>query len=150
MNIKENINCKDCSCLDTCYRCTEIIDSIRKTSSDIFYGVLIKPDINIEVGCSRFKKRESIMEEKRDEKTEVTRPDYYCVGREYEPRKVIRDWGLNFNLGNVIKYVSRAGRKDPSKKLEDLRKAEQYLKFEIEELENKYWSAEGEKLVNGY
>lgn len=51
-----------------------------------------------------------------------------------EPRKVIDAWGLNFNLGNVIKYVSRSGRKtaDP---IEDLKKARDYINFEIERIE---------------
>jgi hypothetical protein len=40
---------------------------------------------------------------------------------------------LNFNLGNVIKYISRAGRKGDI--LKDLYKARQYLDFEIEDLE---------------
>ncbi len=64
---------------------------------------------------------------------EVACPSHYVEGRSYEPKDVIRDWGLNFNLGNVVKYVSRAGRKDDA--LEDLRKARQYLEFEIEALE---------------
>lgn len=64
----------------------------------------------------------------------VSHPSHYTEGRKYEPRKVIADWGLNFNLGNAVKYVSRAGRKGD--KIEDLRKAIQYIKFEIEELED--------------
>ena len=63
----------------------------------------------------------------------VSHPAHYTEGRKYEPRKVIADWGLNFNLGNAVKYVSRAGRKGD--KIEDLRKAIQYIEFEIEELE---------------
>lgn len=63
----------------------------------------------------------------------ISSPDHYCKGRKYEPRKVIHDWGLNFNLGNAVKYISRAGRKNDI--LEDLMKARQYLDFEIEELE---------------
>lgn len=66
----------------------------------------------------------------------VTRPFHYTGGRNYEPRKVIHDWELNFNLGNVVKYVSRAGRKDGEDALIDLHKARQYLEFEIEEIEN--------------
>ena len=66
---------------------------------------------------------------------EVSHPSHYTEGRKYEPRKVIADWGLNFNLGNAVKYVSRAGRKGD--KIEDLRKAIQYIEFEIEELEEK-------------
>lgn len=65
--------------------------------------------------------------------TAVEEPPHYVAGREYEPVKVIRDWGLNFNLGNVVKYVSRAGRKGDA--LEDLRKARQYLDFEIEAIQ---------------
>lgn len=65
---------------------------------------------------------------------EVKNPEHYCAGRRYEPRKVIHDWDLNFNLGNAVKYISRAGRKgnDP---IRDLQKAKQYIEFELEELE---------------
>lgn len=41
---------------------------------------------------------------------------------------------MNFNLGNVVKYVWRAGEKDPAKHLEDLKKARWYLDNEIERL----------------
>lgn len=64
----------------------------------------------------------------------VSNPSHYCDGRTYEPRKVIADWDLNFYLGCTIKYISRAGRKGD--KLEDLKKAAQYLQWEIERLED--------------
>ena len=38
-----------------------------------------------------------------------------------------RPWGLGFNLGNAVKYISRAGKKDPDKYIEDLQKAVWYL-----------------------
>lgn len=41
---------------------------------------------------------------------------------------------MGFNLGNTVKYVWRAGQKDPAKTVEDLRKAREYLDFEIERL----------------
>lgn len=66
---------------------------------------------------------------------EISRPPHYCAGRKYEPKDVIRDWGLNFNLGNVVKYVSRSGRKAGETSLKDLKKARQYLDFEIDALE---------------
>ena len=57
---------------------------------------------------------------------------------QYEPIKVINHYNLNFNLGNVIKYVLRAGKKDNNSKLSDLRKAIDYLKYEIDlEMENR-------------
>lgn len=63
----------------------------------------------------------------------VENPSHYTQGRLYEPKDVIRDWKLNFNLGSAVKYISRAGRKND--KLEDLKKAKQFLEFEIEYLE---------------
>lgn len=65
----------------------------------------------------------------------IEKPTHYCEGRKYQPKDVIRDWDLNFNLGNVVKYVSRNGRKEGESSLKDLRKARQYLDFEIEALE---------------
>lgn len=65
----------------------------------------------------------------------VKHPSHYTEGREYEPRKVIMDWGLDFYLGNTVKYISRAGRKNDA--LEDLKKAKQYLEWEIEMIEEK-------------
>ena len=62
----------------------------------------------------------------------VKNPAHYCYG-EYEPKDVIRDWGLNFNLGSAVKYIARAGRKDDI--IQDLKKAKQFLEFEIEALE---------------
>ncbi len=62
----------------------------------------------------------------------VNRPSHYAAGRKYEPKDVIRDWGLNFNLGNAVKYLSRAGRKNDA--VEDLRKAQRYIQFEIDAL----------------
>mgnify|MGYP001162026812 FL=1 len=47
----------------------------------------------------------------------------------YETIKVIEAWGLGFNLGNVVKYISRAGKKDFL--IQDLEKAKWYLEREI-------------------
>ena len=63
----------------------------------------------------------------------VNHPAHYCEGRAYEPIDVIHDWELGYNLGSVVKYVSRAGRK--LNLLEDLKKARFYLNKEIEILE---------------
>lgn len=74
------------------------------------------------------------------EKEQVSHPSHYGgENNPYEARKVIKAWGLNFNLGNVAKYISRAGKKDLKgdilkSTIEDLGKAKQYLEFEIEEL----------------
>ena len=44
----------------------------------------------------------------------------------------IEDQGLDFHLGNAVKYISRAGKKDPSKTVQDLKKAVWYIKRQIE------------------
>ena len=63
----------------------------------------------------------------------VNNPSHYCAGRKYEPIEVINDWELGFDLGNVVKYISRAGRKNNA--LEDLKKARFYLNHQITTLE---------------
>lgn len=52
----------------------------------------------------------------------------------YEAIKVIEAWGLGFCLGNAVKYISRAGKKDAAKHVEDLEKARWYLDREIQNL----------------
>jgi hypothetical protein len=60
----------------------------------------------------------------------IDHPDHYGgADNPYEAIKVIEAWGLGFNLGNVVKYVSRAGKKGTQ--IEDLRKARWYLDREI-------------------
>ncbi len=66
---------------------------------------------------------------------QIERPSHYCKGRKYEPRKVIEDWGLDFYLGNAMKYIARNGRKEGNTAIEDLKKAKQYIEFELEMLE---------------
>lgn len=62
-------------------------------------------------------------------------PHYGGADNPYEVIKVIEAWGTNFHIGQVIKYVARAGKKDPSKHVEDLKKARFYLDREIARLE---------------
>ena len=63
----------------------------------------------------------------------VNHPNHYTEGKKYEPIDVITDWKLDFCLGNVVKYISRAGRK--ANYLEDLKKAQFYLNYKINEIE---------------
>ena len=66
----------------------------------------------------------------------VNHPAHYNSGK-YESIDIIEDQlgmkGLRgFCLGNAMKYINRAGKKDPAKELEDLQKAEWYLHHYIE------------------
>ncbi len=64
-------------------------------------------------------------------KENVKHPAHYG-GKDnpYETIKVVEAWDLGFCLGNVLKYISRAGKK--GEELEDLKKAAWYLNREIE------------------
>lgn len=61
----------------------------------------------------------------------VSHPAHYTSGG-IETIDAIEAWDLGFHLGNVVKYVSRAGKKDPARTVEDLRKAKWYLERAIE------------------
>lgn len=63
----------------------------------------------------------------------MIRPGYYNPDSAYEPRKVIKAWGLDWNLGNALKYIARCGKKANNSKLIDLEKAMTYIGFEIED-----------------
>lgn len=52
----------------------------------------------------------------------------------YEAIKVIEAWELGFALGNTVKYISRAGKKNSADEIEDLKKARWYLDRRIEQL----------------
>jgi len=68
---------------------------------------------------------------------QVNHPQHY--GGEdnlYEAIKVIEAWELDFHLGNTVKYISRAGKKERDKELQDLNKALWYLQRRIDNLKN--------------
>jgi hypothetical protein len=66
----------------------------------------------------------------------VNHPPHYGGGdNPYEAIKVIEAWELDFCLGNTVKYISRAGRKDKNREIEDLRKAQWYLERRIQQLQ---------------
>lgn len=60
----------------------------------------------------------------------VNHPTHYNTGK-IEVIEFIEDQHLGFNLGNALKYISRAGKKDPAKTVEDLEKAIWYARREI-------------------
>ena len=76
---------------------------------------------------------EAILKFLNREDDSVNHPSHYNDGK-IEVMDFIEDKQLNFARGNVIKYVSRAGKKDSNKELEDLKKASWYLNREIERL----------------
>lgn len=64
----------------------------------------------------------------------VNHPSHYTDGK-IEVIDFIEDKKLNFHRGNAVKYIARAGKKDKSKEVEDLKKARWYIDREIRRLE---------------
>ena len=67
-------------------------------------------------------------------KEEVNHPDHYLQSTGFEVIDVIEAWDLNFCLGNAVKYIARAGIKNPKKKKQDLEKAVWYIERVISSL----------------
>lgn len=64
----------------------------------------------------------------------VNHPSHYGgADNPYEAIKVIDAWGLGFALGNAVKYIARAGKKDSI--VQDLKKAAWYLEHAIKKAE---------------
>lgn len=71
----------------------------------------------------------------KNETTTTFTPNHYQGS--IQPIDLINAQDLNFNLGNVVKYVCRAGKKQGENILSDLEKAKDYINFEIERV--KQW-----------
>lgn len=69
------------------------------------------------------------IERLRMDKGKVQKPSHY-QGKTMEVLDVIEDFDLGFSVGNIIKYVLRAGKKDDA--VQDLLKAKEYLEREIQ------------------
>ena len=63
----------------------------------------------------------------------ILHPAHYTFSA-IEPIDVIESWQLGFHLGNVVKYIARAGRKGT--RVDDLKKARWYLDREIRRMED--------------
>jgi hypothetical protein len=68
----------------------------------------------------------------RDQTDEINPRHYGGQDDPFEAIKVIEAWNLNFNLGNCVKYIARAGKKPGARAIVDLQKAQWYLAREIE------------------
>ena len=64
----------------------------------------------------------------------VDHPNYYNSKNGIEVIDIIESFGLGFSLGNAIKYILRAGKKNPEKTIEDLEKSAWYINREIDRL----------------
>lgn len=80
------------------------------------------------VPCDNYSRLKKLLEH---EMSDVNHPKHYNQGK-IEVIEFIEDKKLGFNRGNAVKYIARAGVKDPSKEIEDLEKARWYVNREVE------------------
>jgi hypothetical protein len=66
------------------------------------------------------------------ENKNVNHPAHYFKNTGHEVIDVIHAWNLNYDLGNAVKYIARAGRKNPETLVEDLQKAVFYINYSIQ------------------
>ena len=67
----------------------------------------------------------------KEKEKNAIKPSHYKAG-EFDVIAFCQLHNINFDLGNVIKYVTRAGKKENNSELQDLNKAMEYLKRRIE------------------
>lgn len=104
-------------------------------SDPVFTGEIITSDLCKETAdlLELLEKESALRESKSIVSKSVDHPDYYSDGK-IEVIDFIEDKNLGFCLGNAVKYISRAGKKDKSKEIEDLEKASWYIQRRIKEI----------------
>lgn len=115
------------------YKCNYCVYSYTTILSETGMGC---NNLNLCTDNSLFKPTEEWLEMccklEKEQKEMINHPSHYNKGK-YEAIEVIEDWQLNFNLGNTVKYIARAGHKDNI--IQDLKKSLWYLQREIDRLE---------------
>lgn len=70
----------------------------------------------------------------RDARDSVNHPSHYAEGWSNGAEVIDITENLNFNRGNAVKYIARAGRKDAMELIKDLKKARWYIDRELKRL----------------
>ena len=79
-----------------------------------------------------------------EEKEDISVPSYYIGNNGYEARKVISGFDLSYNVGTATTYLLRCGKKTEQgmskkdKHIEDIEKAMNHLRFELERLRDEH------------
>lgn len=103
-------------------------NTAKQIDAMVYAGLLSEDE-----GCELYDKTIDYINKPRTE-DDVDHPTHYNTGN-IEVIDAIEDWQLGFHLGNVVKYVARAGKKDPDRVIEDLKKAQWYLARYINSLD---------------
>ncbi len=110
-------------------------DCIEELKSKGVYTETIIEDIKNEVDriVELFRIKPELASKSSNVSSTLSRPAHYGgEDNPFEAIKIIHHYNLNFNLGNIIKYTLRCGKKDEA--IKELEKIKQYADFEIQRL----------------
>lgn len=113
------------------YGCSCVMDIVRSDPKMVGFDPKMVEGANL----AHIKIKEDLLRQNE----EVNHPSHYTDGK-IEVSDYISDKKLDFFLGNVIKYVSRAGKKDGQSVLKDLEKARWYLDRKIKMHGGESWN----------
>lgn len=118
---------------DIIYEVTDIWNNMLCVVNDrgtknYYYKLYFDKFDDSKLKCNDLNGKETI-----PEKEMVNHPDHY-KGNKFEVIDIIEDYNLDFSIGNAVKYLLRAGKKDNT--VQDLKKAIWYIEREIKNLEN--------------
>jgi len=123
MSIGGNARCPYCQKDDNYTNLSELISNQQCPHCDKWLEVFIAANGGIASStCGKLNSKEE----------HVDHPQHYGGDTPYEAIKVIEAWELGFHLGNAVKYISRAGKKDDTE--QDIKKAMWYLDRHLKNL----------------
>lgn len=119
-----------CNAERNCEKCVLNVGGwdIPTVSTDECLAIRLSPEKDLDRAIALIKSDTKIKNDN------VNCPAHYTDGK-IEVIDFIEDKKLGFCLGNAIKYIARAGKKDPTKEIEDLKKAAWYINRRIKEIE---------------
>lgn len=126
-----NTTCRECVLNDGLHNWTSTDTRVNKHCLNIN----MSPDEDLDKAIKLIQESDELDKAHNVDKLidSVNHPAHYTDGK-IEVIDYIEDKNFNFNLGNAVKYISRAGKKDKTKEVEDLEKASFYINREISRL----------------
>lgn len=120
--------CRNCPLNNALLTWTESLNGLK------CLNIRTSPEADLDRAIEIVEKYGSANEKPEGENDVVNHPKHYTDGK-IEVIEFIEDKKLGFCLGNAVKYIARAGKKDPTKEVEDLKKARWYIERRIKEIE---------------
>lgn len=126
-------HCRECVSCSVCILNDPKHKWLTRMDANNCLDILESPDEDVDKAIKLIQESEELHKAHNTDKLAeaVNHPSHYTDGK-IEVIDFIEDKKLGFCLGNAVKYISRAGKKDKSKEAEDIKKAIWYLNRYLE------------------